>query len=273
MALGAALTNRFLLGDFEVRIAHEETSTLTAAHSVGVVDGFTLAFSPVQMDVLSGTSTLTQSYVTKQNAQIQFTFREFSWRNWQMALGGLGLIASESYRTYVPSIRKTMYPYRVWVDGRMAYAARSDFTGSAVLYDPYGTREVSVTVTGVNTATYDEFGNDGASTTAVDLSQPRSTLNIPDKDYYLYFGATLPDRDVELVPDRVISPSPRALPFQHLQLIQRDRETAEKYLVWDFPQVNLLGGLELSSDNQSFSSGTIKFKNYGNFTYTLTDTV
>lgn len=272
MALGAALTNRFLLGDFEVRIAHEETSTLTAAHSVGVVDGFTLAFSPVQMDVLSGTSTLTQSYVTKQNAQIQFTFREFSWRNWQMALGGIGLIASGSYRTYVPSTRKTLLPSRVWVDGRTVYTTYKTFTGSAVLYDPYGTREVHVTVDEVSAAIYDEFGNDGASTTAVDLTATRSALNIPDKDYYLYFGPTL-IRDVELVPDRVISPSPRALPFQHLQLIQRDRETAEKYLVWDFPQVNLLGGLELSSDNQAFSSGTIKFKNYGNFTYTLTDTV
>lgn len=86
--LGYAVTNQFLLGSFEVRAADlSQAGSLTSSHSVGVVDGVTLGFELTQVDVLNGTSSLIDRNVVRQLATIQFVFREFSDRNWRMALG------------------------------------------------------------------------------------------------------------------------------------------------------------------------------------------
>jgi hypothetical protein len=86
--LGYAVTNQFLLGGFDVRVSgFSQAGTLTSSHSVGVVDGVTLGFDLTQVDVLNGTSSLIDRNVVRQLATIQFVFREFSARNWRMALG------------------------------------------------------------------------------------------------------------------------------------------------------------------------------------------
>jgi len=279
MALGSALSNRFLLGDFEVRLANALVSGITDAHSVGVVEGFTLTFKPAQVDVLSGTSTLTQSYFVKQTVQIQFTFREFSWRNWQMALGGFSWLPNGGVEVYVPSVDKgNTYPNRVWTDGLTIYSDRENYEENPViLNNPYTRHQVSAIVNpgGIAPTTADR--NDRpASNTGITLNKSRDNLGIANAaGYYIYLNQpTLPAVGQEIAPASVLISLPsRILPFQRLQMIQRNRENADQYLVWDFNQVIVEGGMEFSVDNKEFSSSVVKFKSYGSFTYQIKSSV
>lgn len=277
MALGSALSNRFLLGDFEVRLANALVPALTDAHSVGVVEGFTLTFNPAQVDVLSGTSTLTQSYFVKQTVQIQFTFREFSWRNWQMAMGGFSWLPEGGVEVYVPSATKgSIYPNRVWIDGHTIFNNRTEYEGKpAILYNPYTRHQVSANVSDIVSTTSDR-NDETTSNTGITLSVPRVNLGIANATgYYIYLNrSALPATGQEIDPASILTSLPsRILPFQRLQMIQRNRENADQYLVWDFDQVIVEGGMEFSVDNKEFSSSTVKLKSYGSFTYQIKSSV
>lgn len=232
MSLGYAVTNQFLLGSFEVRVADfSQAGTLSSAHSVGVVDGVSLNFELTQVDVLNGTSSLIDRNIVRQLATIQFTFREFSERNWRMALGqsmskdvivwkGDTDWASDNYVVFNTSIEGVKPGYMV--------------------KSPTG-----------NTYTIESVSSYMSTKQALLLS-PTPTESLKSGTLLTIFYT-----------DTTITSTPAGkTPYQTLQLVQQDRTAGGSYLVWDFWKVTVDGGFESTINHNDFASASLRFRTY-----------
>ncbi len=225
--LGYAVTNQFLLGSFEVRAADlSQAGNLTSSHSVGVVDGVTLGFELTQVDVLNGTSSLIDRNVVRQLATIQFVFREFSARNWRMALG--------------QSVD--------WVVGS------SDTSELEI-----ASRELSLRAKLAGIMPGDKVRTN-LSVEAI-ISQVTYLDGLPVLTFYDLLAEGTNFVTIYRLDGPLTSTPAGKTPYQTLQLVQQDR-TSDSYLVWDFWKVALDGGFEASINHTDFASAAIRFKTF-----------
>jgi hypothetical protein len=95
--LGGAVTNKFVIGNFELRVGPQEMAgKLTSAHSVGVIDRFAVRDQQQSAD-LTGLfpQELIDTDIVSQTTQLTATLREFSPRNLNILLGN-GLAADNN---------------------------------------------------------------------------------------------------------------------------------------------------------------------------------
>lgn len=97
--LGGAVTNKFVIGNFELRVGpQEEAGNLTAEHSVGIVDRFAIQTQQESVDLIGMfPQEIIDTDIASQSVQLTATMREFSPRNLKM-LTGNGVTGSSSSR-------------------------------------------------------------------------------------------------------------------------------------------------------------------------------
>lgn len=95
--LGGAVTNKFVIGNFELRVGPQEMAgKLTSAHSVGVIDRFAVRDQQQSADLMGlFPQELIDTDVVSQTTQLTATLREFSPRNLNILLGN-GLAADNN---------------------------------------------------------------------------------------------------------------------------------------------------------------------------------
>jgi hypothetical protein len=91
--LGGAVTNKFVIGNFELRVGPQNMAgKLTSAHSVGVIDRFAVRSQQQSADLMGlFPQELIDTDVVSQTTQLTATLREFSPRNMNILLGN-GLV-------------------------------------------------------------------------------------------------------------------------------------------------------------------------------------
>lgn len=87
--LGAPQTGKFMIGTFEVRVGPQNMAgKLTQAHSVGVIDGFTLNMDQQTAELRTGfPQELADTAVTTQVTNLSAQIREYSARNMNLLMG------------------------------------------------------------------------------------------------------------------------------------------------------------------------------------------
>ncbi len=87
--LGGAVTNKFVIGNFELRVGPQNMAgKLTSAHSVGVIDRFAVRSQQQSADLMGlFPQELIDTDIVSQTTQLTATLREFSPRNMNMLLG------------------------------------------------------------------------------------------------------------------------------------------------------------------------------------------